>query len=116
MLRESGYELSNLTDGGEGTRGLVFSPEHCAKIAAANKGENNPRGFMGKNHTQETCAKLSASKKDKPRLDMIGNKNWMKSKGTLGFKFSAESIAKRVATKARNAQARKLQICVEVNH
>ena len=116
VLRENGYELTNLTDGGEGLSGLVFSPEHCAKIAAANKGDNSARGFMNKKHSPESCAKISASKQGKPMPCMIGNKNWMKSKGTLGYKFSAESIAKIVATKARNAQARKMQISVEVNH
>lgn len=61
----------NLTDGGEGTAGLEFtpehraniaasrrgkrlSPEHCANIGASIRGEKNP--FFGKHHTDESRA------------------------------------------------------------
>ena len=66
----------NLTDGGEGTVGLKFTPEHCkniaaskrgkklspehrAKIAASECGEKNP--FFGKQHTDAARAKMAAA-------------------------------------------------------
>ena len=49
----SGY---NLTDGGEGTVGLKFTPEHRAKIGASNR---------GKKRTPEMCAKIGMRNKGK---------------------------------------------------
>jgi hypothetical protein len=34
----NGWRLTNLTDGGDGLSGMAFTPEHRAKISAANKG------------------------------------------------------------------------------
>lgn len=60
--------LCNMTDGGEGLSGVVFSDETRAKISAALSGENNPmfgrRGqgnpLHGKSPSAEVRAKMSA--------------------------------------------------------
>ena len=53
----------NLTDGGDGGRGLSPSPETRAKISAKLKGK--PAHNKGKKHTAETRAKMSAVHKGK---------------------------------------------------
>jgi hypothetical protein len=88
-LREAGYELANLCDGGEGlvnpsesTRAKMsangkvrkYSPETRAKLSIAKK---------ARPLSTESCKKLSASK--------MGNKCG------LGYKHTAESIAKMSA-------------------
>lgn len=55
-IAPSGY---NLTDGG--TKNYSHTPESCAKISAAQKGEKNH--FFGKKLSAEHCAKLSLAKK-----------------------------------------------------
>lgn len=84
--RASGWPLTNLTDGGDGTlgwvappefraqlsarfKGRVFTPEHLEKIAAANRGrvatsearENMRRAQTGKVQAPETIAKRAAA-------------------------------------------------------
>lgn len=74
-----GYELCNLTDGGEGTSGLnpiermsdVKRKERSNKLREANIGENNPmfgmcgdkNPFYGKQHTDEVKEKISKANK-----------------------------------------------------
>lgn len=99
----------NLTNGGKGNDP---SPETRAKISANHadvSGENNP--FYGKKHTEETCAKMSAAKKGKPRKphsqetrDKIATSNKGKhshNKGKpspkKGKSLSAETCAKMSA-------------------
>lgn len=64
-FRSVGCNLTNLTDGGEGTAGLVRSAENKAKVSAARKGR--PNGRLGKHHPDETKAKMRASKMWKAR-------------------------------------------------
>ena len=47
--------LVNLTDGGEGSLGVIVSEETRQKLSEAQKGENN--GFFGKKHSEETRQK-----------------------------------------------------------
>lgn len=69
--RSLGWRLTNLTAGGEGSFGLVKSPETRAKIANANRGrKHTPEAVANmreanKNHTisPETRAKMIASRK-----------------------------------------------------
>jgi len=68
----------NLTMGGEGTRGVMVSPEERKKRSERTRGENNPN--YGVKHTDEV--KLLLSRK------MKGNKIW------LGRKHSPEAIEK----------------------
>lgn len=51
----------NVADGGEGSAGWHQTPEACARIAAANSGENHP--MFGKHHTPESKALIRASSK-----------------------------------------------------
>jgi hypothetical protein len=53
--------LANMTDGGDGASGAIRTPEHRAKISAANKGEKHH--FYGKTHSAEHRAKISAATK-----------------------------------------------------
>jgi hypothetical protein len=50
------FRLSNLSDGGEGTSGYKFTPEQIAKLKIHH---------IGKKHSAETKAKMSAAKKGK---------------------------------------------------
>jgi len=58
--RVCGY---NLTDGGEGTSGLLFTEEHREKLSVVKRGEKNP--FYGKTHTEKTKQKMSAAQTGK---------------------------------------------------
>jgi hypothetical protein len=51
-LREQGADLTNLTDGGEGTPGLKRSPKECARLSALHR---------GKKISVEQRAKISAT-------------------------------------------------------
>jgi len=51
------FALSNLSDGGEGSSGYKFTPEQIENLKAAH---------VGKKHSAETKAKMSAAKKGKP--------------------------------------------------
>ena len=55
----------NLTDGGDG--GLNPSAETREKMSAWQRGENSPRGFLGKKHSAETREKMSAWQRGKPK-------------------------------------------------
>jgi hypothetical protein len=52
--------LANMTDGGEGTSGVVFSKESKRKMSKSHTGEKNH--FYGKKHTQETIKRMSEVK------------------------------------------------------
>lgn len=55
-LRRNGATLTNMTDGGDGPSGFVFSAESKAKMSAKRKGvKRGPR-------SEEFCAKMSAIK------------------------------------------------------
>jgi len=97
QLRREGYELVNMTDGGEGTSGLKHSAESRAKMSINSQGKN-----LGLKRSFETRAKVGAAKK--------GNKYCLGLKRPpefgaaisarqLGKKPSPESVAKMVATK-----------------
>lgn len=85
ILRADGLGLYNMTDGGNGAHGLFRTPEHSAKISAAQKGRKQSdeqkrrhSEFMtGRKLTEEHKAAISA-----------GNK---------GRKPSPESVAKTTA-------------------
>lgn len=110
--------LANLTDGGDGTVGLVRTEEHCDKISKALKGrklsqdskdkvsqtlkeyfKSNENPWKGKKHSEETKQKLSNSHKGKP-----ANPNSISAmvKANKGKKRSPETIEKlRLAASKR---------------
>ena len=55
--RESGVDLTNLTNGGEGATGLKHSEEMKRRLSELNKGK--PAAFKGRTHTEETKRRLS---------------------------------------------------------
>jgi hypothetical protein len=75
-LKRMGFALANLTDGGEGTVGLVFTDEHRSKLKAASTGHVK---------SAETRAKISANKKN-PSAETRAKMRAAK----LGKKFSEE--------------------------
>lgn len=91
----AGYNICKIAGS---TRGLKQSPESNEKRRAAN---------MGKKHTPERRANISAAKKGKPAPEMtaetrakisaglIGNKNSVGSKSNLGRKQAPEEIERR---------------------
>lgn len=110
-LRATGFNLTNLTDGGEGIPGHRCSPERNAKISVAMIGNKRCVGRQissrtrakmsasgrGRHHTEESRAKMSAAKKGgrlspehcaKISARLMGNLN------SLGFRHSAETRAK----------------------
>ena len=99
-LREQGADLTNLTDGGEGTPGLKRSREECARISAMNLGRTvspeirakisaanmGKQNFLGHHHSEETRAKMSAAR--------MGNKYALGNKNRLGQHPSEETKRK----------------------
>lgn len=70
-LREAGYHLLNLTDGGDGVHGYIFTDEQRARLSAAHKGKRHSGSFAkshapwnkGRPPSEEQKAKLSAAMK-----------------------------------------------------
>jgi hypothetical protein len=127
-FRSEGVVLTNLTEGGEGTPGAVLTPEHRAKIGAAQKGrKHSPESIekvavfhRGRKRSSETCARISegrTSKKQGPHslehraklaASKIGKKRPLAviekmRAANLGRTLSAEHRAKlSLAGKGRN--------------
>lgn len=105
--------LRNLTDGGEGTSGYKhtgkkLSPEHIANLSAAN---------TGKHRSPESRAKMSAAKSgekhnmygkhpNQDTLDKMSAAQSGENNHNFGKVPSEETKAKRIATRARNKEAR----------
>jgi len=66
--------------------GSIQTEETKAILSEANKGENNPRGMLGKSHSIETLAKMSEAWKS---INRVGEKNHM-----FGKVHSAETLTK----------------------
>lgn len=77
-LRKMGANIVNLTDGGDGAKGAIRSPETRAKMSQAQAGNKKS---LGRVRSAETRAKISAGK--------LGN-NW-----NVGRKYSDETRRKR---------------------
>lgn len=102
------HRLTNLTDGGDGTRGYTLpperrrklTPEQKAKIGAANRGrkhsaearENMRLAHLGRQHTPEQTAKIAAANR--------GRKMPAEEKARrTGYKMSPEAVAKGAAAR-----------------
>ena len=90
LQQEEGCRLTNATAGGEGTAGLRLSPEHRAKLVAANR---------SRTFSQDTLAAMRARMTDehKARLAQSLQSEKVRSKMSashLGHKHSAETRIK----------------------
>jgi hypothetical protein len=93
--RASGWPLTNLTDGGDGTLGFVSGPETRAKISAYHK---------GRKHSAEHNAKVAEA--NRGRVATIEARENMR-RAHIGKVQSPELVAKRAAAiRAANATAR----------
>ena len=64
QLRNEGYRLANLTDGGEGSSGLIASVETREKMSASQRGKKRP---------SEVILKISEKNKGKKRTIELGS-------------------------------------------
>lgn len=97
--RRIGMKLCNLTDGGEGTKGLKHSLESNLRKSVVMKGKKNCLGYK---HTNETKAKMAASSKgNRYRLGKKDSEETRikKSQANLGKIKSPETCAKISASK-----------------
>lgn len=85
--------LTNLTDGGEGTIGIVVSENTRQKLSIAHKGNKSK---TGQKLSEETKLKMSMSRKGK-KLPAFSEEHRKKlSLAKIGKKQSKETIEKRV--------------------
>jgi hypothetical protein len=107
QLRSEGYELCNITNGGEGTSGVKRSLETRRKMSASKIGNKNGIGNKSRRGMKASAvaiAKMSASRKGRPA--------WSKGKkGILsklyGRKQSPETCAKKSLSLMGNKNALK---------
>jgi group I intron endonuclease len=100
-LKEMGFKLTNLTDGGEGTVGFVHSQETRDKISAANTNPSiETRAKIGAANTDpspETRAKMSRSqrrRKATPETKAKMSARLMGNTRTKGYEHTPETKAK----------------------
>lgn len=101
-MRNLGVRLTNLTDGGEGTHGLVATAETCAKIRAAKIGHSvSPEtraklaaANLGKRQSLETCVKMSVAHLGKKRLPFSLEHRARMSESQKGKRRTSEHCAK----------------------
>ena len=107
--------LRNLTDGGEGLSGHIFSTEHRAKLGAAQKTCKN---FLGHKHSLETLAKMriastnpSVETRVKMSVAKLGNKY---RRGTvLSLKTRAKISAALLGRKATVEHRAKMSVALK---
>jgi len=95
LWKTRGHGGYNLTDGGDGVRALVYTPEMRARMSASHKGKPSPR--KGVRLSQETRAKLSESHKGHRHTDEQKRKI---GEASRGHRLSDESKAKLSANLA----------------
>ena len=116
QLRDSGYELVNLTYGGEGPTGRVFSQETRSKMAAAHLGvkisaetiAKRSASLRGFKHSQETRDKMSSSQRGKTHTEDTKGKLALANIGkkrTHVQTFSPETRAKMRVSAMGNTSA-----------
>lgn len=82
----------NLTDGGEGSIGCVFSDERKKRLSEIMKGENNH--FFGKHHTEETKRKIAEKAKGRKHTEEAKKKMKGRPSPNKGKHLSEETRQK----------------------
>jgi hypothetical protein len=104
VLRDAGYKLVNLTNGGEGPSGCVVSSATRAKHSARQK-----ETWTGRKHTAETKCKMSARLKGNKLA--VGVQYWLGKKMSIETKEKLSIIAKNrvftLETRAKMSEAQK---------
>lgn len=94
--------LRNLTNGGEGLGGFIFSEVHKQKLSESKLGKNNPN--FGKNITEETKQKISDSLKGRPAHNK-GKPMSEETKNKISVKVTKENnpnFGKNMSTEQKN--------------
>ena len=94
-FKDMGYELANLTDGGEGMSNP--SAETRAKLSESRKGSKNP--FFGKTHSDEVKAKMSKNRHGKKHSIETKFKMSMLQRADKHPNFKGIVIATNITTK-----------------
>lgn len=112
-FKNMGIGLVNLTDGGDGASGQKFSDEQKEKMSIVHKklyadGYKNPKGMLGKKHSEETKRKMKEShaKRDRSISDETKKKISESSKGKAGT-FGHKGKKHTEAAKLKASMARK---------
>lgn len=98
--RDLGSKLTNLTDGGDGTKGRTNSPEHRARISAYRRGRRassetrlaQSLAHLGKPLEPERVAKIAAANRGRKQSKEERNKR-------RGKKMPPEGVAKSAASR-----------------
>lgn len=101
--RNVGIDLANMTDGGDGISGFKMSIDAKEKMSRAKRGRPGMITMLGKKHSAETRAKMSAAQKGRPKSPEHAAKVGAAHKGK---KISDEQ-------KAILSAARKNAVCTE---
>jgi hypothetical protein len=97
-FRDMGYELANLTNGGDGTSGYKHTEEHRRKNSLAKMGKI---WNLGRKHSEETKRKCGVKnigrvhteeEKQKRATKLIGNKNAVGNTNRLEYKIIGTHI------------------------
>ncbi len=101
---KSGGTLCNLTDGGDGWKGVILSEEECRRRSERVRGEKHPN--WGKHRSPETLLKMSLAKRGNRNV-VFGRtlpKQWRENiaKGKLGPKNPMYGKISPCALKVRN--------------
>ena len=94
--RELGVDLANHTNGGDGVSGLKMSLEARARMPSAKKGRPGMVTMLGRKHSEETKAKMSAAHKGVKKSPEHAEKVGLKRRGKIA---SLETRAKLSAAK-----------------
>ena len=109
-------DLCNKTDGGDGVSGLVMSEDARQKMSAKAKGRPGNVTMLGRKHSPETRAKMSAAHKGKQKspehvakvaASHKGKKRSDEHKKKLSIAHTGKIVS--LETRARLSEAAKLQ-------
>ncbi len=117
LLRDMGCRLTNLTDGGEGVRGLAHRPrseEHCANLSAALKGRSlspETRAKISRARRGQKYGPLSEKHRAKISAALVGRKASPETRARMGNARRGKPLSKEHCAKlsAVHAARRKLR-------